>query len=57
MSIKRLLKGKGSFVTVIWSLLSLNDVINQLDIDKVGALVVTGACSGWSKWRVRLFLF
>lgn len=41
MSVRRLLKGKGSFVPVIRSHLSLNDVINQLEIDKVGALVVS----------------
>jgi CBS domain-containing protein len=41
MSVRRLLKGKGFFVPVIQSNLSLNDVINQLDIDNVGALVVT----------------
>ena len=41
MSVRLLLKGKGSFVPVIRSDLSLNDVINQLDVDKVGALVVT----------------
>jgi CBS domain-containing protein len=41
MSVRLLLKGKGSFVPVIRSDLSLNDVINQLDIDKVGALVVS----------------
>ncbi|BAQ17317.1 CBS domain-containing protein [Methyloceanibacter caenitepidi] len=41
MSVKRLIKGKGSFVPVIKSDLTLNDVINQLDIDDVGALVVT----------------
>ena len=41
MSVRRLIKGKGSFVPVIRSDLSLNDVINQLEIDNVGALVVT----------------
>jgi len=41
MSVRLLLKGKGPFVPVIRSDLSLNDVINQLDVDKVGALVVT----------------
>jgi CBS domain-containing protein len=41
MSVKRLLKGKGTFVPVIRSHLLLSDVINQLDIDKVGALVVS----------------
>jgi CBS domain-containing protein len=41
MSVRRVLKGKGSFVPVIRSDLLLNDVINQLEIDKVGALVVS----------------
>jgi CBS domain-containing protein len=41
MSVRLLLKGKGSFVPVIRSDLSLNDVINQLDVDRVGALVVS----------------
>jgi CBS domain-containing protein len=41
MTVRRLLKGKGSFVPVIRSVLTLNDVVDQLDIDDVGALVVT----------------
>jgi CBS domain-containing protein len=41
MSVKLLIKGKGSFVPVIKSERTLNDVINQLDIDDVGGLVVT----------------
>lgn len=41
MSVRRLLKGKGSFVPVIQSDLTLNDVVSQLDLDNVGALVVT----------------
>ena len=41
MTVKTLIKGKGSFVPVIKSDLTLNDVIDQLDIDDVGALVVT----------------
>jgi CBS domain-containing protein len=41
MSVKRLLKSKGSFVPVIRSDLTLSDVIDQLEIDEVGALVVT----------------
>jgi CBS domain-containing protein len=41
MSVKLLIKGKGSFVPVIKSDLTLNDVINQLDLDNVGGLVVT----------------
>lgn len=41
MSVKLLIKGKGSFVPVIKSERTLNDVINQLDLDNVGGLVVT----------------
>jgi CBS domain-containing protein len=41
MSVKLLIKGKGSFVPVIKSDLTLNDVIDQLDLDNVGGLVVT----------------
>ena len=41
MTVARLIKGKGSFVPVIKSDLRLNDVIDQLDIEDVGALVVT----------------
>ena len=41
MTVKTLIKGKGSFVPVIKSDLTLNDVIDKLDIDDVGALVVT----------------
>jgi CBS domain-containing protein len=41
MSVKLLIKGKGSFVPVIRSERTLNDVINQLDLDNVGGLVVT----------------
>jgi CBS domain-containing protein len=41
MSVKLLIKGKGSFVPVIKSDLTLNDVINQLDLDNAGSLVVT----------------
>jgi CBS domain-containing protein len=41
MSVRRLLKGKGAFVPVIRSNLRLSDVIDQLEIDSVGALVVT----------------
>jgi CBS domain-containing protein len=41
MSVKLLIKGKGSFVPVIKSDLTLNDVINQLDFDNAGSLVVT----------------
>lgn len=38
MSVKLLIKGKGSFVPVIKSERTLNDVINQLDLDNVGGL-------------------
>lgn len=41
MSVRQLLKGKGTFVPVIRSDLLLNDVVDQLEIDSVGALVVT----------------
>ena len=41
MSVKLLIKEKGSFVPVIKSERTLNDVINQLDLDNVGGLVVT----------------
>jgi CBS domain-containing protein len=41
MTISKLLSGKGSFVPVIRSDLTLNDVVDQLDLDNVGALVVT----------------
>ena len=41
MSVKLLIKEKGSFVPVIRSNLTLDDVINQLDIDNVGGLIVT----------------
>lgn len=41
MSVKQLLKGKGTFVPVIRSDLTLQHVIEQLDVDEAGALVVT----------------
>ena len=41
MSVKRLLKDKGSFVPVIRSDLTLSDVIDQLEVDQASALVVT----------------
>jgi len=41
MSVRQLLKGKGTFVPVIRSNLCLSDVIDQLEVDSVGALVVT----------------
>lgn len=41
MSVKCLLSGKGNFVPVIRSDLALSDVIDQLQIDEAGALVVT----------------
>jgi CBS domain-containing protein len=41
MSVKQLLKKKGTFVPVIRSELTLKDVIDQLEIDEAGALVVT----------------
>jgi CBS domain-containing protein len=41
MSVQKLLKGKGASVPVIRSDLTLEGVINQMDIDDAGALVVT----------------
>ncbi len=41
MSVRLLLKHKGTFVPVIHSDLTLNEVIDQLKIDEAGALVVT----------------
>lgn len=41
MSVRQLLKGKGTFVPVIRSDLTLQHVIEQLDVDEAGALVVT----------------
>ena len=41
MTVENLLKGKGTFVPVIPGHLRLQDVVDQLEIDKAGALVVT----------------
>ena len=41
MSIQALLDAKGRFVPIISSNVSINDVIDKLEIDKAGALVVT----------------
>lgn len=41
MSIQALLNAKGRFVPIISSNVSIDDVIDKLEIDKVGALVVT----------------
>ena len=41
MTVRLLLKKKGTFVPVIRSELTLKDVIDQLQIDEAGALVVT----------------
>lgn len=41
MSIQALLNAKGRFVPIISSNVSVDDVINKLEIDKAGALVVT----------------
>lgn len=41
MSIHALLKEKGRFVPIISSDVTINDVIDKLEIDKAGALVVT----------------
>lgn len=41
MTIKTLLEEKGRFVPIIPSDVTVNDVINKLEIDKAGALVVS----------------
>ena len=41
MSIQALLKDKGRFVPIISSNVTIHDVIDKLEIDKAGALVVT----------------
>ena len=41
MTVSALLKGKGRFVPIISSDVTINDVIDRLEIDKAGALVVT----------------
>ena len=41
MSVQALLKEKGRFVPIISSDVKINDVIDKLEIDKAGALVVT----------------
>ena len=41
MSIQNLLKAKGRFVPIISSDVKISDVIDKLDVDKAGALVVT----------------
>ena len=41
MSVQALLKDKGRFVPIISSNVTINDVIDKLEIDKAGALVVT----------------
>ncbi len=41
MSIHALLKGKGRFIPISSSDVTINDVIDKLEIDKAGALVVT----------------
>jgi CBS domain-containing protein len=41
MTVRQLLKKKGTFVPVIRSDVTLKDVIDQLKIDEAGALVVT----------------
>lgn len=41
MTVRRLLEGKGGFVPSIRSDTILNDVVNQLEVDDAGALVVT----------------
>lgn len=41
MSVQALLKEKGRFVPIISSSVTMNEVIDKLEIDKAGALVVT----------------
>ena len=41
MTVRFLLKTKGTFVPVIRSDLTLQDVVDQLQVDEAGALVVT----------------
>ena len=41
MSVQALLKDKGRFVPIISSNVTIYDVIDKLEIDKAGALVVT----------------
>ena len=41
MSIQALLDAKGRFIPIISSSVSISDVIDKLEIDKAGALVVT----------------
>lgn len=41
MTVRRLLQGKGTFVPTIRSDIRLSDVIDQLEVDDAGALVVT----------------
>ncbi len=41
MSVKKLIEGKGAFVSVVPSHVTVDDVINQLEADDVSALVVS----------------
>lgn len=41
MTVQKLLKGKGNYVPFTRSTASIRDVIDKLDVDDVGALVVT----------------
>lgn len=41
MTVSALLKGKGRFVPIVSSDVTISDVIDRLEIDKAGALVVT----------------
>lgn len=41
MSVKKLIEGKGAFVSVVPSHVTVDDVINQLEVDDVSALVVS----------------
>ena len=42
MTIRQLLKNKGSYVPSVQSNATIRDVLDKLDLDDVGALVVTG---------------
>jgi CBS domain-containing protein len=41
MSVRKLIEGKGSFVSVVPSHMSVDDTINQLEADDVSAIVVS----------------
>jgi CBS domain-containing protein len=41
MSVRELIEGKGTFVSIITSRLTVDDVINQLEADEVSAIIVS----------------